>query len=196
MLLKEKIIHESLRLFSLKGFTSTSIQNILAAANTSKGGFYNHFSSKEDLFYQVIDEARRIWRERNLSGLKQAESPLEKVTLLLRNYKDLYLKDADNFPGGCVFITLSVELSDQIPHLSKEIEKGFIGLKNLYKRFLDEGKASGELNKSVDTEAVTEMIFNSMLGASVVYNSNKSTTGLDKSVNSLIEYLNQLKQTS
>ena len=78
MILKEKIIHESLRLFSLKGFTSTSIQDILAAANTSKGGFYNHFSSKEDLFYQVLDEARKIWRERNLSGLKQAESSLEK----------------------------------------------------------------------------------------------------------------------
>ena len=193
MILKEKIIHESLRLFSLKGFTSTSIQDILAAANTSKGGFYNHFSSKEDLFYQVLDEARKIWRERNLSGLKQSKSSLEKVTLLLRNYKDLYLKDADNFPGGCVFITLSVELSDQIPHLSKEIEKGFIGLKNLYKRFLDEGKESGELNKNVDTDAITEMIFNSMLGASVIFNANKSTAGLDKSVDSLIDYLEQLK---
>ena len=194
MILKEKIIHESLRLFSLKGFTSTSIQNILAAANTSKGGFYNHFSSKEDLFYQVLEEARKIWRERNLAGLKQAGSSLEKVSLLLRNYKDLYLKDADNFPGGCVFIILSVELSDQIPHLSKEIEKGFIGLKNLYKRLLDEGKASGELNQNVDTDAVTEIIFNSMLGASVIYNANKSTTGLDKSVDSLIEYLEHLKQ--
>jgi TetR/AcrR family transcriptional repressor of nem operon len=194
MILKEKIIHESLKLFSLKGFTSTSIQDILAAANTSKGGFYNHFSSKEDLFYQVLDEARKIWRDRNLSGLKQAESSLEKVTLLLRNYKDRYLKDADNFPGGCVFITLSVELSDQIPHLSKEIEKGFIGLKNLYKRFLDEGKHSGELGKNVNTDAITEMIFNSMLGASVIYNANKSTAGLDKSVDSLIEYLKQLKQ--
>ena len=195
MILKEKIIHESLRLFSLKGFTSTSIQDILAAANTSKGGFYNHFSSKEDLFYQVLDEARRIWRERNLSGLKQAESSLEKVTLLLRNYKDLYLKDADNFPGGCVFITLAVELSDPIPHLSKEIEKGFIGLKNLYKRFLDEGKQSGELNGNVNTDIITEMIFNSMLGASVIFNSNKSTSGLDKSVDSLIDYLGQLKKS-
>jgi TetR/AcrR family transcriptional repressor of nem operon len=194
MILKQKIIHESLKLFSLKGFTSTSIQDILAAANTSKGGFYNHFSSKEDLFYQVLDEARKIWRDRNLSGLKQAESSLERVTLLLRNYKDRYLKDADNFPGGCVFITLSVELSDQIPHLSKEIEKGFIGLKNLYKRFLDEGKHSGELDKNVDTDAITEMIFNSMLGASVIYNANKSTAGLDKSVDSLIDYLEQLKQ--
>ena len=194
MILKEKIIHESLKLFSLKGFTSTSIQDILAAANTSKGGFYNHFSSKEDLFYQVLNEARKIWRDRNLSGLKQADSSLEKVTLLLRNYKDLYLKDADNFPGGCVFITLSVELSDQIPHLSKEIEKGFIGLKNLCKRFLDEGKETGEFKNNVDTDAITEMIFNSMLGASVIYNANKSTAGLDKSVNSLIEYLTQLRQ--
>lgn len=194
MLLKEKIIHESLRLFSLKGFTSTSIQDILSAANTSKGGFYNHFSSKEDLFYEVLDEARKIWRQRNLIGLKQAESALEKVTILLRNYKDRYLKDADNFPGGCVFITLAVELSDQIPHLSKEIEKGFVGLKNLYRRLLDEGKESGELNRNVNTDAITEMIFNSMLGASVVFNSNKSTTGLDKSVNSLIDYLEQLRQ--
>lgn len=194
MILKEKIIHESLRLFSLKGFASTSIQDILAAANTSKGGFYNHFSSKEDLFYKVLDEARKIWRERNLAGLDQAESSLEKVTMLLRNYMDRYLKDADNFPGGCVFITLAVELSDQLPHLSKEIEKGFVGLKNLYKRLLDEGKESGELNRNVNTDAITEMIFNSMLGASVVFNANKSTSGLDKSVNSLIDYLEQLKQ--
>jgi AcrR family transcriptional regulator len=194
MILKEKIVHESLRLFSLKGFTSTSIQDILEAANTSKGGFYNHFSSKEDLFYAVLDEARKIWRERNLIGLEQTDSSLKKVTLLLQNYKDRYLKDAENFPGGCVFITLAVELSDQIPHLSKEIEKGFVGLKNLYKRFLDEGKESGELNRNVNTDAITEMIFNSMLGASVVFNANKSQTGLDKAVNSLIEYLEQLKK--
>jgi AcrR family transcriptional regulator len=194
MNLKAKILHESLKLFSLKGFLSTSIQDILEAANTSKGGFYNHFSSKEDLFFQVLEEARRIWRERNLNGFDQTESALEKVKMLLINYKDRYLKDADNFPGGCVFITLAVELSDQRPHLSKEIEKGFVGLKGMYKRLLDEGKESGELGEQINTDAITEMIFTSMLGASVVYNSNKSTKGLDKSVNSLIDYLEGLKQ--
>ncbi|MFC1489455.1 TetR/AcrR family transcriptional regulator, partial [Thermodesulfobacteriota bacterium] len=62
MNLKEKMIYESLKLFSLKGFLSTSIQDILTSANTSKGGFYNHFKSKEDLFFQVLNEARSIWR--------------------------------------------------------------------------------------------------------------------------------------
>jgi len=157
MNLKEKIIHESLKLFSLKGLLSTSIHDILEAADTSKGGFYNHFSSKEDLFFAVLDEARRIWREKNLAGLDAVESPSHKITTLLNNYKDRYLKDAENFPGGCVFITLSAELNNQRPHLSKEIEKGFIGLKGLIKRLLEQGKESGELGKGVNTDAVSEI---------------------------------------
>ena len=68
MSLKEKIIHESLKLFSLNGFLNTSILDIISAAQTSKGGFYNHFTSKEDLFYQVLDESRKIWREKNLAA--------------------------------------------------------------------------------------------------------------------------------
>ncbi|MCK4986244.1 MAG: TetR/AcrR family transcriptional regulator [Desulfobacterales bacterium] len=194
MNLKEKIIHESLKLFSLKGLLSTSIHDILEAADTSKGGFYNHFSSKEDLFFAVLDEARRIWREKNLAGLDAVESPTHKITTLLNNYKDRYLKDAENFPGGCVFITLSAELNNQRPHLSKEIEKGFIGLKGLIKRLIDQGKESGEFGKKIDTDAVTEVLFNGMLGASLSYGVHKSKDDLDKSIKSLIEYFEQLEK--
>ncbi|MGD9280624.1 MAG: TetR/AcrR family transcriptional regulator [Desulfobacterales bacterium] len=195
MNLKEKIIRESLKLFSLKGFLGTSIHDILAAANTSKGGFYNHFASKEDLFFSVLDEARKIWREKNLKGLDKIENPIEEIKQLLKNYKDRYLKDADDFPGGCVFITLSAELNDQRPQLSKEIEKGFVGLKGMLRRLLEQGKESGELIKAVDTDAATEILFSGMLGASLAYGVNKSKTGLDKSINALIEYLEQLKNS-
>ena len=194
MNLKETIIHESLKLFSLKGFLSTSIHDIMLAANTSKGGFYNHFSSKEDLFFQVLDEARGIWREKNFSNLDEIVNPLEKIKMLLENYKDRYLKDTDNFPGGCFFITLSVELNDQRPHLAKEIDKGFIGLKNMFRKLLDQANAAGQLITDVNTEIVTEIIFNSMLGASVSYGANKSRASLDKSVRSIINYLDKLKR--
>jgi len=193
MNLKERIIHESLRLFSLKGFLSTSVNDILEAANTSKGGFYNHFASKEDLFFQVLDEARRIWRERNLSGLDEVESPVGKIIKFLENFRDRYLKDAENFPGGCVFVTFSVELDDQRPHLCKEVNRGFIGLKAMLKRLLDEGKESGELSSDVSTSAITEMLFAGMVGATVIYGVDKSTASLDRSINSLIDYLEKLK---
>ena len=193
MNLKEKIIHESLKLFSLKGFLSTSIHDIIMAANTSKGGFYNHFKSKEDLFFQVLEEARRIWREKNLKGLEDIENPIEKIKKFLENFRDLYLKDAENFPGGCIFVTFSVELNDQRPHLSREVYKGFVGLKAMINRLLDEGRESGELSNNVSTSAITEMLFAGMLGATVMYGVDKSNESLNRSINTLIDYLEKLK---
>ena len=193
MNLKEKIILESLKLFSLKGFIGTSIHDILTAANTSKGGFYNHFNSKEDLFFQVLEEARRIWREKNLKGLEDIENPIDKIKKFLENFRDLYLKDAENFPGGCIFITFIVELNNQRPHLSREVNRGFIGLKGMLKRFLDEGKEAGELRSDVSTDAFTEMLFAGVLGSTVMYGVDKSSETLDRSISALIDYLEKLK---
>jgi AcrR family transcriptional regulator len=190
--LQDRILHESLRLFSLKGFLNTSVTDIMDAANTSKGGFYNHFASKEDLFFQVLGQARRIWRERVLYGLDEIESPVARIQRLLVNYRDRYLKDSENFPGGCIFVTFSVELDDQYPHLCEEVNKGFVGLKGLLGRLLDEGKASGELDGAVDTQAVTEMLFAGMIGASVIYGVDKSLASLDGSIGALISYLGKL----
>jgi TetR/AcrR family transcriptional regulator, transcriptional repressor for nem operon len=191
--LKDTIVHESLKLFSLNGFLSTSIQDILSAANTSKGGFYNHFASKEDLFFQVLDEARKIWREKNLRGLDELKEPLEKIIKLLENYKNRYLLDAENFPGGCIFIMFAVELGHLRPHLSKEVQKGFTGLKAMLKRLLDNGQSSAAVYNGINTETITEIIFNGMLGASVNYSVDQSYEALDKSINALIDYLAKLK---
>jgi len=191
--LKDTILHESLKLFSLNGFLSTSIQDILSAANTSKGGFYNHFSSKEDLFFQVLDEARKIWRERNLSGLNEINKPIDKIIKLLENYKDRYLLDAENFPGGCIFIMFAIELGDSRPHLSREVQKGFTGLKSMLKRLLENGQSGPVEYSGLNTDTITEIIFNGMLGASVNYSVDKSYEALNDSINSLIDYLDKLR---
>ena len=194
MNLKEKIIHESLKLFSLNGFLSTSILDIISAAETSKGGFYNYFSSKEDLFFQVLDESRKIWRERNLKGLDETDDSISKIKKLLANYRDRYLMDAENFPGGCIFIMFAVELGDSRPHLSREVQKGFVGLKAMLKRLLEEGKESGDFSNGINTDTITEILFNGMLGASVNYSVDRSIDTLDHSINSLIDYVDKLKR--
>ena len=193
MTLKETIIHESLKLFSLKGYSSTSITDILDATGASKGGFYNHFASKEDLFFHVLDEARQIWRARALYGLDAIESPLEKIMQILANYRDRYLKDAENFPGGCVFVTFSVEFDNLYPHLAQEVNKGFIGFKAMLGRLLRESEEKGELRGDVNIGTVAEMLFAGMLGASVIYGLDKSATVLDQAIAALMDYLEKLK---
>ena len=66
---RQNIIEKALRLFCVKGYYNTSINDILAATGLTKGGFYGHFASKEALWYVVYDEAMRIWREVVFEGV-------------------------------------------------------------------------------------------------------------------------------
>jgi TetR/AcrR family transcriptional repressor of nem operon len=167
----------------------------MQAADTSKGGFYNHYDSKEALFYEVLAIAQGIWREKVLYGLDEIDSPSAKVKKLLENYRDRYLKDDFNFPGGCIFVTFSIEFDDQRPQLMQEVAKGFVGLKRMLKNLLEEGKEIGELRADVNTDRATEMIFSGMIGSSVLFGVDKSSGSLDKSINSLIIYLDGLAPT-
>lgn len=191
-MLKERIIHESMKLFSVKGYTSTSTTDIIKAAQTSKGGFYNHFKSKEQLFNEVLSEARHIWRERNLYQLDQAGQPLAKIQKLLENYRDRYLADAEHFPGGCLFVNLAVELNDQSPELANRINEGFVRLQTMIQRLLDEEKEQGGIARAVNTADAAGLVMSGILGACVMHSSNKSKKQLDATIAALIGYLKSL----
>jgi AcrR family transcriptional regulator len=50
---KEKITAQSIRLFEKKGFTETSIQDVVDSLGVTKGTFYYYFSSKEELLMDI-----------------------------------------------------------------------------------------------------------------------------------------------
>jgi AcrR family transcriptional regulator len=190
---RDKIVSESLKLFSLKGFNNTSISDILAATHMSKGGFYNHFKSKEELFTAVLSEARRVWRIQNLADLDKSDRQIDRLKKILTNFRERYLKDAVHFPGGCVFITLSVELDDQLPHLSSQLSDGFERTKALLRRYLDRAKEEGEIRSDISTSDVSEILFSGILGASVVYGLDKSDSQLGRNIKALIRYLESIE---
>ncbi len=191
-MLKERIIHESMKLFSVKGYTSTSTTDIIKDAQTSKGGFYNHFKSKEQLFNEVLSEGRHIWRERNLYQLDDILRPLAKIQKLLENYRDRYLAAAECFPGGCLFVNLAVELNDQSPELANRINEGFVRLQAMIQRLLDEEKEQGGIAREVNTADAAGLVMSGILGACVMHSSNKSKKQLNATIAALISYLQSL----
>ena len=51
---RDKILSVANRLFSRFGFHKTSMDEIAKIARKAKGSLYYHFSSKEDLFKEVV----------------------------------------------------------------------------------------------------------------------------------------------
>lgn len=52
---KTRILTEALRLFSEKGYSATSVQEIAAAVGIKAPSLYNHFESKQKIFDAIVD---------------------------------------------------------------------------------------------------------------------------------------------
>src|SRR5689334_24555583 len=51
---RAEIFQHAARLFRLRGYAGTNIDDIMLAAGLTRGAFYAHFRSKDDLFAEVI----------------------------------------------------------------------------------------------------------------------------------------------
>lgn len=52
---KTKILESAIKLFSTRGFSAASVDDICEEAGISKGAFYHHFESKQALFLALLD---------------------------------------------------------------------------------------------------------------------------------------------
>jgi TetR/AcrR family transcriptional regulator, transcriptional repressor for nem operon len=57
------------RLFRLRGYAGTNIDDIMLAAGLTRGSFYAHFKSKDELFAQVIGSGQGLlWKLRSANA--------------------------------------------------------------------------------------------------------------------------------
>lgn len=93
---KKEIREKALQLFLEFGYEKTSIQNILDALSLSKGGFYHHFKSKEELLNQIAIERAENLMQILLPLLERKDlSGLEKFILLFRINNNIQAENLD-----------------------------------------------------------------------------------------------------
>ena len=190
---RQKIITESLQLFSVKGYYNTSVSDILAVSGLTKGGLYGHFASKEDIWYAVYDEAVSIWKGIVFNGIRNNSDPLKRIEKFIENDMREYL-GADVFEGGCFFLNMLVELSGQSASMSKQILRGFVRLSGLLRSWLEEADQKGMLRENLDLKEVANFIIITLNGAAALYISSRDRSILDQTVQQLRFYIAQLKK--
>src|SRR6185369_10715892 len=63
--IRAEIFGHAGRLFRLRGYAGTNIDDIMLAAGLTRGSFYAHFKSKDELFAQVVGSGQGLlWKLR------------------------------------------------------------------------------------------------------------------------------------
>jgi AcrR family transcriptional regulator len=66
-------------LFTQRGFAATPVDEIVTKAGVTKGAFYHHFTSKEDVFASVLEEMQEALVGRVLAGAASGTDALARL---------------------------------------------------------------------------------------------------------------------
>lgn len=71
---RERIVRAASKLFRRRGYEQSGVDEVMAAADLTRGGFYAHFEGKSDLFAEALerafDESEHNLFEGRLAGLE------------------------------------------------------------------------------------------------------------------------------
>lgn len=113
---RERILDSAAQLFRERGFDGIGLNDLMQAAGLTRGGFYGHFESKDDLAAQASRRALQANREQ---WQKQAERNLA-------SWVKAYLSDAhrDHIGAGCGLVALAGDAARGGPAVREVFAEG------------------------------------------------------------------------
>jgi TetR/AcrR family transcriptional repressor of nem operon len=117
---REQIIAAAAKRFRGYGFDGIGVANLMKEVGLTHGGFYGHFSSKEELVAlassRAMSETVAKWQQ------VIDEAPGDPLKALAKSY--LSLRHHDNPQTGCLFAALGSDLSRQPSSVKDSVTKG------------------------------------------------------------------------
>lgn len=152
----ERLVEVALRLFAERGFESTSVQDIVAAAGVTKGAMYHYFGSKDDLLAEIYARVLRLQLERLTSFVQQDGPVAERVFAAAA---DVVVTTIEHLDSTTVFFRSLHQLSaDQAREVRRERRR----YHDLFRGMLLEGQRSGAFRDDIHADLVVDFFFGSV----------------------------------
>ncbi len=157
---KLKIMECSTRLFFDKGYKGATLGDVLKETNLSKGAFYHHFQSKEELYVEtikyLIDEFAAIPYD-SFDNSSLYNFYTDYINYVTKQSED---KALNSFS----YTTLLYNAIKQIPDLSNHVEKIRDSEEQSWILVVKNARANGEIETPMSDEQITKMFLSSSNG--------------------------------
>jgi len=169
----QRLITAATRLFAEKGYESTSVQDVVAAAGVTKGAMYHYFGSKDDLLYEIYARVLRMQTER-LEKVASSEAPLEER--LRAAAADVVVTSLANLDDTKIFFRSMHQLN---PNNQRTVRAERRRYHERFRAMVEEGQASGRFRDEVPADLVVDFYFGSVHHLGTWYRRNGPLAGED-----------------
>jgi TetR/AcrR family transcriptional regulator, transcriptional repressor for nem operon len=159
----DQIIMTALRLFNTKGFSQTSIQDIMEASSLPKGAIYRRFTNKEAISLATFEKAGEIIWNHIVQVSEQANTATDKIIAISYIYQDA----VNNPPieGGCPLLNTAIEADNTYPELQKVASEKYNQTLLFLQSIIEDGMRNNEFRKDINSLSLASFLMSSMEGA-------------------------------
>jgi len=183
---RRRIVGHATLLMYEKGYSKTSVDEVIRAAGITKGSFYFHFPSKEDLGYAVIENAAAHITHRVRSAMEGEKTPRLRLTAALEEFQRI-VAEADCC-RGCILGNLALELSNQNEGFREKLSQAFRMMAEVIVEPLEEMKAGGELPEGLDPASFADFAISALEGGIMLSKVTRDPAPMLNSVALLLEH--------
>ncbi|MGC1299292.1 MAG: TetR/AcrR family transcriptional regulator [Alloacidobacterium sp.] len=141
---RDKIIRKAAAVFNQRGYSGTSMSELMEETGLEKGGIYRHFESKEDLAVAAFDYAWSEIKQRRLTILDAIPTPLGK----LRGMIDNFAAKPSAVSGGCALLNTAIDADDGNPvlraHAREALREWLSYLEDLVRQAIKQGEITSK----------------------------------------------------
>jgi TetR/AcrR family transcriptional repressor of nem operon len=186
---RDAIVDAASRLILVKGYSATSIDDVLKDSSVGKGNFYYYFKSKEDLAYAILDRVVRAFVDQTLEPCfsDPDRNRLTQIQCFLDHLVSVQRDSA--CVGGCLMGNLASELSDVHEGFRARLAEVFGHWRTRLTTALADGQARGEVGKGCSPAAVAQFLVASLEGAILMTKLTKDIGVMEQCVAELKQYL-------
>lgn len=169
--LRDRILDAAHELVLARGFSATSVADVLAEVGASKGAFFHHFPSKAALGYALVERYARgdatILEEHLALAEAAVDDPAGQVVAFVRSFEDAAGEHVMEQPG-CLFVSFVYE---QVPETG-DIRQLVVESVELWRRRildkLEQAATVGRVPDGVDLPSLADQVFTVFEGAFIL----------------------------
>ena len=157
---RERILATAEAIILQKGYTGTSLDEILDKAAITKGGFFYHFNGKSELAralvqrYLAEDQAMFNKLQERADGL--SEDPLQRLLIFLHLLAEAVIGMSEVHPG-CLAAAFTYEIQQFDNDIREQLAAGILAWRNMIAARLDVILMKHTPRLPVDVEVLADM---------------------------------------
>ncbi len=153
-------------LFASKGYSDTSMDDIVKATGVSRYGLYGTFGNKRELFEQALERYADSMGRQSYLRLLEPDASLGHIRAI---FDDRIANMCNNGnSSGCMLVHTAMELAPHDHEIEGVLQKFMTRMSRAFSLGLESAREKGEVREDLDLRSAGEFLTGAIFGLSVL----------------------------